>query len=140
MDHVNFEFRNGQIEILGIEDAFKAINITDPQVKKISEMSLHLEDFRFALNCLDKVNEIHDDLISQSLWRSAIMHFVKCFGKGVRSALDPSQVYKGMPSEAMESFLYFKALRNKHLIHDENSYTQTAPAAIINDGSKSYKV
>ena len=40
----------------------------------------------------------------------------------------------------MAAFNYFKFLRNKHFIHDENSYAQSLPGAAINDGTKSYKV
>jgi len=37
-------------------------------------------------------------------------------------------------------FEYFKSLRNKHLIHDENSYAQSIPGAILNKGNKEYKI
>ena len=43
-------------------------------------------------------------------------------------------------SEAKIVFNYFKDLRNKHIIHDENSYAQSIPGAILNKGNKSYKI
>jgi len=38
------------------------------------------------------------------------------------------------------AFDYFLMLRNKHIVHDENSYAQSIPGAAINRGDKDYKV
>ena len=38
------------------------------------------------------------------------------------------------------AFNYFKSLRNKHLVHDENSYAQSIPGAVLNNGKKEYKI
>jgi hypothetical protein len=40
----------------------------------------------------------------------------------------------------MAVFRYFKDLRDKHFVHDENSYTQCTPAAALNDGQKDFKI
>jgi hypothetical protein len=62
----------------------------------------------------------------EAMWRSAIVHLLKCFGDHeARFSLQPRQVYRGEPPEAIENFEYFKGLRDKHLVHDENSYAQT---------------
>ena len=37
-------------------------------------------------------------------------------------------------------FDYFKNLRNKHFIHDENSYAQSLPGAVLNKGNKPFKI
>jgi hypothetical protein len=37
-------------------------------------------------------------------------------------------------------FRIFDALRNKHIAHDENSYSQAVVCAAINGGGKPYKV
>ena len=37
-------------------------------------------------------------------------------------------------------FEYFKDLRNKHFVHDENSYAQSIPGAVLNNGTKNYKI
>lgn len=37
-------------------------------------------------------------------------------------------------------FDHFRQLRNKHFIHDENSYAQSIPTAFLNDGTKPYKI
>src|SRR6185369_9377179 len=40
----------------------------------------------------------------------------------------------------MMAFNYFKSLRNKHLVHDENSYAQSIPGAVLNNGKQNYKI
>ena len=40
----------------------------------------------------------------------------------------------------MPAFNYFKELRHKHIIHDENSYAQSIPGAILNGRDKTYKI
>src|SRR5258708_5013871 len=82
------------------------------------------------------------DLISQQkgegtplqvgLWRSAIFHYAKCFGRSnARNRLDAQEIFKGLP-DAMVCHDHFKNLRNKNIAHDENAYSQALPAAIIN--------
>ena len=38
------------------------------------------------------------------------------------------------------AFGYFKDLRNKFLIHDDNPYSQSLPGAILNRRNKKYKI
>lgn len=83
---------------------------------------------------------VEKHIVRQSLWRSAIVHFGKCFGKSAsRFQLNPNAIWKGNQS-ALEAFKYYKDLRNKHVVHDENSYAQSIPGAILNNGKKPYKI
>jgi len=40
----------------------------------------------------------------------------------------------------MTAFEYFKHLRNKHLVHDENSHSQSLSGALLKNGTKNYKI
>jgi hypothetical protein len=40
----------------------------------------------------------------------------------------------------LQAFRYFKHLRDKHYVHDENAYAQCIPCAALNSGNKSYKI
>ena len=40
----------------------------------------------------------------------------------------------------MEPYKYFDSLRNKHLVHDENSYAQCLPGAILNKKDMKHKI
>jgi hypothetical protein len=57
-----------------------------------------------------------------------------------RANLDSSKVLIGASVEVRENFKFYKHLRNKHLIHDENSNSQVSVVAVLNDGSKPYKI
>lgn len=111
--------------------------------KRLSDMSLHKADLDFAENCLNAINTAPEEpnVTREALWRSAIVHFIKCFGdSSSRFQLSHIKVLKSEPGEAKIAFEYFKNIRNKHIIHDENSYAQSIPGAILNKGDKSYKI
>ncbi len=129
--------------IEGFPDAVKVIRLDSPQAKRLSDMALHKSDLEFAGACLDGLNTVPEKarVIREALWRSAIIHFSKCFGDSkARFQLDARRIYKAEPVEAMMAFAYFQDLRNKHVIHDENSYAQSLPGAVLNRGDKNYKI
>jgi hypothetical protein len=131
------------IPISGIRDAVKLIRVDGPKARRLADLALHRNDLKFARACLEALKQLPDeeDFISHVLWRSAIVHYFKCFGdSSQRFQLDPKRVYKGRPAEALAAFEFFKPLRNKHLVHDENAYMQCTIGAAINDGTKAYKV
>jgi hypothetical protein len=106
-------------------------------------LALHRADLEFANSCLDAINLSSEEpfVIREALWRSAIVHFTKCFARSeARFQLSSSKILKDEPPEASMAFEYFKQVRNKHLVHDENSYAQSVPGAILNDETKSYKI
>jgi hypothetical protein len=130
------------LQIDGIPDGSKVIAINGYKAHRLSDLALHQQDLRFSLEALDTLNQAPNDspFIQEALWRTAIIHFIKCFGEGARFQLSAPKIYKGKPPEAIEAFTYFKALRNKHVAHDESAYAQSVPGAVLNDGSKPYRV
>lgn len=130
------------IHMEGFPDAVKVVKINGSEAKRLADLSLHKVDLEFADACLDAINQISDTplVVREALWRSAIIHFVKCFGNGARFQLSADKIYKGESSNALIVFKYFKDLRNKHFVHDENSYAQSIPGAIINNGTKGYSI
>jgi hypothetical protein len=132
------------LHIEGYPDAVRAIRLDGPRARQLAHFGLHKSDLEFARDCLDAINETQSQVVRWALWRSAIVYFTKCFqaGKsaGVRSTgLAEKIIYKGDP-EGRDLFRIFDHLRNKHIAHDENSYSQSIPCAAINGGGKSYKV
>jgi hypothetical protein len=66
---------------------------------------------------------------------------MKCFGSSAsRSSLPEKKILKGRPPEAAMVFEYFKNLRHKFIVHDENAWSQAIPCACLNDGTKEHKV
>lgn len=128
--------------IEGFPDAAKVLKLTDPKAMRIADLGLHQFDLEFSLACLDAINKApkDSDIIRTALWQTAIVQFMKCFGDNAsRFSLDARSVYKG-DAQAFENFEYFKSLRHKNLIHDENSYTQCIPGAILNKEEHDCKI
>lgn len=143
MEHLTFSTTDSSIHIDGYPDASGLIPLRSGKAKRLAHLSLHKEDLEFSLACLHSINDAPDEniVVGESLWRSAILHYFKCFGKSKsRFQLQSRAVYKREPPIAQEVFEYFKSLRDKHLVHDENTYTQSKPVAILNDGQKPYKI
>lgn len=134
---------DGGLRIEGFPDAVRVIALEGPRATRLAHLALHLDDLRFADQCLNLINEAPEDPPEwrECLWRSAVTHFMKCFGRSkVRTQLDARRILKDDPEVALGVFEYFRALRNKHFVHDENPLSQCLPGALINDGSKSYKI
>ena len=129
-------------QIEGFPDAAKVIQIEGPKTKRLADLSLHKSDLELAFECLETINQVSDKpwVLRQALWRSAIIHYIKCFGDNeARFPLNLKKIYKGNAG-ALTAFDYFKDLRNKHVAHDDNSYAQSIPCAILNKPDKSYKI
>ncbi|TCT06366.1 hypothetical protein [Paralcaligenes ureilyticus] len=143
MEHFEISQRESGLHIEGFPDAVKVIAIEGPRSKRLADLALHKDDLEFADGCLDAINLSPEGpyVIREALWRSAIVHFMKCFGdSGARFQLSSAKILKGERPEASIAFKYFKHLRNKHFVHDENSYAQSLPGAILNSETKSYKI
>jgi hypothetical protein len=126
----------------GFPDAEKVIEIADDKARKIADLALHKSDLDFALECLSQINKTPDDqhITREALWRCAIVHFAKCFGfSAARAKLDSKVVYADDPG-ANEPFQFFKSLRDKNLVHDENPYTQCLPGAVLNKSETNPKI
>jgi len=142
VESIGIKLVDGALHIEGFPDAVKAIQLSSAKAKRLADLALHRSDLSFALQSLEALNSgTVSDHVRESLWRSAIVHLYKCFQDSAsRSSLAAAAVYSSAPPEAMLNFVHFRHLRNKHLVHDENSYAQCLPAAILNDGTKDHKI
>jgi len=125
----------------GIPKGGKVVAIDGPLARRLADLALHKNDLTFALACLDAIPAEDRTPQREALWRSSIVHFIKCFvGGSARFQMQAAQVYKEEDPTALEVFDYFKALRDKHVVHDENSFAQCLPGAILNDGTQPHKI
>jgi hypothetical protein len=128
------------IHIDGFPDAVKVLQISSPKGRRLADLALHKIDLEFALECLTAINSSREHIVRNALWRSAVITFVKCFGNSrSRFSLDFKKIFKG-DKDAFEPFEYFVSLRNKHYVHDENSYAQCMPGAILNRSDMDFKI
>ena len=141
MDPVSITLNDGNLHIEGYPDAIKLLRLQGKKAERLAHMGLHVGDLHFALRCLEAANTTSDNLARQSLWRSAVIHYIKCFvGGSRRSSLDAAKIYGRSDPLAMAAFKYFKNLRDKHFVHDENAYAMSIPCAALNDGGKPYHI
>jgi hypothetical protein len=136
---------DGKFYVGGFPDAAKVIAVS-PLVKYLprqySDMVLHHSDLKFAQECLATLGTppATVPLVVDALWQCAVIHYCKCFGQQgeTRAKLPYSQFLPaGLPREIHKHFM---ALRNKHLIHDENAWTQATPMAIVAAKGKRRKI
>lgn len=156
MENFKITLSEDKLEIYGIPDAVEALSLDKKNAKYITDLSLHQYDLKIAKESIGYIIENQTNLnevIIESLWRSAIVHFTKCFSDQVyikrkgqrrevpdysRKKLERSEVYTDcLASEAFDKVM---ELRNKHIVHDEFDYINSTPGFVINDGSKEYKI
>ena len=134
MEHFEITKTASGFHIEGFPDAVKVLRIAGKKVRRLADLALHKVDLDFTLECLETINTTQDEAhtVRRALWHSAIVNFIKCFGQSKsRFNLDPKIVYKAHPG-AFEPYHYFDSLRNGNLVHDENSYMQCLPGAVLN--------
>ena len=111
---------------------FKQIN--NLVAEQLQAMALHEVDLIFCRSCLSELDTL--DYAKQSeraeaFWISCITRFFKCFGKSkARSKLSATKIFNN--AESAEIFKFFRALRNKHIVHDENPFSDALVAIAIN--------
>lgn len=75
-------------------------------------------------------------VVCQALWHSALASTMKCFqhSESRTEKLDPDRIFGTDITQLVRAaFDLLKALRNKHVLHDENDWMQTVTYAIIGD-------
>ncbi len=142
MESFEIALTDSGFHINGFPDATKVIKLSGPKAQQLSELASHRNDLQIALASLQGINGVapESSLVRQGLWRSAVEHCMKCFSASeARSKLNPKKVFKG-DSDALEICKYFRNLRNKHIAHDENAYSQCIPGAVLNGPNAQYKI
>lgn len=126
----------------GFPHAIRCISVSGPKARHLSDLVLHTHDLQNALSALDAINKVPIEpfIIREALWHTAIILFCKCFDQHQsRCSLTFEKVF-GVDSPAYEAFKYFDSLRDKHLVHDENSYAQCPVGAVVNAEGSEHKI
>lgn len=142
LKQLQFIQKGDSFHIEGYPKAVKVVKLTGPVPDRLKSMVLHQDDLQFALEALLAINGIPVDnyVVRESLWNSAITKFFKCFKSSKsRTKLSKEEVYAGQ-NDAIEALHYFESLRDKHLVHDENAYSQAHIGAILNNSDAERKV
>ncbi len=144
MDRLTFSPTSSGFTIDDYPDAVAVVAVDDESAERIQDLALHERDLAFARACLDAIPKVADELgvVHHALWRATIVHFIKCFSTGARERLDRDIIYARIEKAdiALQCFDYFSTLRNRHVVHDVNDYTQAAAGAVINRRDAPYKI
>ncbi|MGM9515960.1 hypothetical protein ACS5PK_17050 [Roseateles sp. DB2] len=122
-------------------DAAALVEIDGPRVPLLQSLSLHRVDLTLAGAALGFIAEHSaQGPLREVLWYSAVARYFKCFQRSEsRIRLEPDEVFSEA-DHARGTFKYFKDLRNKHLLHDENAYSQCLVGAVINQRQAQQKI
>jgi hypothetical protein len=140
MESLRISATGDRFHVEGFPNAVKVAKIVGEKAHKLGDLALHALDLRFAADCLAAINEGPTDFMQDVLWRSAILHYTKCFSSGVRRALKQGPIYKDEVPEALEAWKWFLDLRNKHVAHDVSAFNTTEVGAVVNDPTESHKI
>src|SRR5450755_118150 len=125
----------------GFPDAAKVITVSGDKAAQLADLVLHAADLSFARQSLDELSAADvSKHTRESLWRSVLVHFYKCFATGCRERLNADDICKSEPPEMMETFTHLEHVRNKHLAHDVNAYAKAFVGAVINKPNANKKV
>jgi hypothetical protein len=125
--------------IEGYPDAVKVIALSGADAANLSDLALHLRDLEYCLACLEQLAIGASEPVQSALWEGAIVTFMKCFQRSNRTALQRDTIYTNNEI-ALECFDQIRLIRNKHLVHDENSLAQACPGAIMNAAGTAHKI
>lgn len=139
MENYTFSYSDGNLHIKGYPKAVHLAEVTGQKSRLAASLLLHKNDLLHAQDCLKSITELMNETIKTALWRSAVVHYGKCFGSDIRNKLSPKKTLSGEP-EGRPMHDYFIDLRNKHVVHDENDYHQCKVGAVINGPNEAEKV
>jgi hypothetical protein len=132
-----------KLHIEGYPDAVAMKRIDDPIAKQLQAMVLHHFDLNFCRGALAEIAGLDRStqrLLAEALWVSCIARYFKCFGDNkARTQLSERKILKDHTG-ADRVFAYFRDLRDKHIIHDENPYSQAFTGVALNPRDAKFKV
>lgn len=132
-----------KLHVEGYPDAVALKRIDHPIACELQAIALHYDDLSFCravLAQIDQLDRVKELLLVEALWVASVSRYFKCFGNSKsRTQLSSKEVLKAHPG-AIDVFNYFKQLRNKHVIHDENAYSQSFAGIVLNSKQAQSKV
>lgn len=110
------------------------------ELQKLKHLALHYSDLMNAKYALESINDILDERTRVNIWEYAVVKVTKCFKKSnSRFSLDKKTVFGSNPT-ALQVVQYFIAMRDKFIVHDDNSYHDCEVGLIIAKEGKLYNI
>lgn len=134
VEHLSLERTEQGFRLVGFPDAERLVRLDPGDEKAMADLHLHRVDLDRTQRCLECLFEGPvEELVAEALWTTALVGFFKCFMHSAsREKLVFEDVYAGQEDIVRVVFDYLKALRNKHVVHDENAWNDALPGAVVN--------
>lgn len=143
MDPIKFSHREpNQLHIDDFPDAIAVVQPNQPisECAELARLALYSHDLTSADRVLDALNSLADFSIRSDLWEFAIVKVTKCFKKSnSRKPLSAETIF-GDNALALVCLKYFLSMRDKFIVHDDNTYMQCDVGLIIGAEGKSYSI
>lgn len=133
---LGLSFQDGKLHVLGYPDAKRVVRLTTTPAKRLAGLYLHKDDLEFCERLMQLLGRTSAGDLLEALWTAILVKFFSCFGHSkARFTLDSKVIYARFPN-ALTAFDYFKDIRDKHVVHDENNYTLPLVGAVLDGHSE----
>lgn len=109
-------------QLIDATDRLILKSVDDEIATELKAIALHAVDLKFCQYCLRELPNVDcnkDSDLVETYWVACITKYYKCFGHSKsRTRLQAELVHPDVAD-----FRFFKALRDKHIVHDENSFS-----------------
>ena len=131
------------MHIEGYPTADRLVALETETGRAIEDYLLHHKDLTAAFDIaqllgnlikgnLPQLGSLNTDRWVVPIWTAVIQKYYGCFSSSARTIkLDANEVFASEDPLALENHQYFKDLRDKHFVHDVNSFTQSVVGAVL---------
>lgn len=126
--------RGRHLQLVDADEKVLFKQVSGPLVHQLQSVALHEVDLRFCKACLKELRALNWEKQSdqaEAYWIACITRFFKCFGGSKsRVKLSARKIFVTPPTD--DTFAFYLALRNKHIVHDENAFSNAHVVVAIN--------
>ena len=144
MKPLTFRLENNELRIDQYPSAVAVKRIDGADADALEAMSLHELDLAACEAALQLCVTLKDreeaPLLLKTVWTGVLALYVKCFATGARgpNALKAEDIFDA--PEALQAHEHYKNLKDKHLVHDVNAYSQGQVGVVVNPMTSDRKV
>lgn len=111
------------------------------QFRKLISYTLHQKDMEFVVKCLDKVDNISDDVLRIAIVNHCIVRIVRCFSGGKDnpgiSLLDANKIpVNNKGEEPKKVYDKLEGIRNKYIAHGDGDFETYNLGILYNSESR----
>ena len=121
-------FTDSAIHIEGYPDAERVGLLQTKLAKRLADLRTHQSALTFCEQVVQELPKILEQspTIARASAIGLVATYFSCFGDNQASApLSYKRVFKGL-ADAQTAFRYWKAVRDKHMIHNESAYDHSS--------------